>query len=133
MNPPHNPTEEQRKTVEAMCGYGIPEVDIARVLGIDPKTLRKHYRKELDTAFVHANARVAQSLFQQATSGNNVTAAIFWLKARAGWKDKIDIDVSTNERPIAELTDSELAAIIARRHSGRDGTASPQDGKTKPH
>ena len=30
-----------------MAGYGIPEADIAGVLGIDPKTLRKHYRGEL--------------------------------------------------------------------------------------
>lgn len=112
MNPPHNPTEEQRKTVEAMCGYGIPEVDIARVLDIDPKTLRKHYRRELDTAFVHANARVAQSLFNQATAGNNVAAAIFWLKVRAGWRDKITVEninatVSDEPEPEAKPTDEE--------------------------
>lgn len=88
----HVPTEEQRKTVEAFAGYGIPEVDIANVIGIDPKTLRKHYRKELDTAFVHANARVAQSLFKQATEDKNVAAAIFWLKARAGWSEKFIVD-----------------------------------------
>ena len=31
-----------------MAAYGVPEADIARVIGIDPKTLRKHYRGELD-------------------------------------------------------------------------------------
>lgn len=36
------PSAEQRKQVETMAGYGIPEEDIAFVLGIDPKTLRKH-------------------------------------------------------------------------------------------
>jgi hypothetical protein len=25
-----------------MAGYGVPELDIARVIGIDAKTLRKH-------------------------------------------------------------------------------------------
>lgn len=30
-----------------MAAYGIPEYDIARVLAVDPKTLRKHYRDEL--------------------------------------------------------------------------------------
>ncbi len=112
MNPPHSPTDEQRKTVEAMSGYGIPEVDIARVLDIDPKTLRKHYRRELDTAFVHANARVAQSLFNQATAGNNVAAAIFWLKVRAGWRDRITVEninatVSDEPEPEAKPTDEE--------------------------
>lgn len=72
-----------------MAGYGVPEADIARVLGIDPKTLRKHYRDELDTGHVIANVKVAESLFRKATGDHrqSVTAAIFWLKARAGWKD----------------------------------------------
>jgi hypothetical protein len=31
--------------VEAMAAYGIPESDIATVIDIDPKTLRKHVSK----------------------------------------------------------------------------------------
>ena len=31
---------------------------------------------------------MAQSLFRGATEGNNVAAAIFWMKARAGWSEK---------------------------------------------
>jgi len=38
---------------------------------------------------------VAESLFQKATSGGNVVAAIFFLKAQAGWKD----DGSSHEEP----------------------------------
>ena len=72
-----------------MAGYGVPEADIARVLGIDPKTLRKHYRDELDTGHIVANAKVAESLFRKATGDHrqSVTAAIFGLKTRAGWKE----------------------------------------------
>ena len=47
--PAHLPEPSQRRQVEAMAGYGVPEADIARVLGIDLKMLRKHYRDELDT------------------------------------------------------------------------------------
>ncbi len=65
--PAHLPEPSQRRQVEAMAGYGVPEVDIARVLGIDPKTLRKHYREELDTGHIKANAKVAESLFRKAT------------------------------------------------------------------
>ena len=46
---PHQPEALHRRQVEAMAAYGVPEFDIARVIGIDPKTLRKHYRDELDT------------------------------------------------------------------------------------
>ncbi len=58
------------------------EIDIARVVGIDPKTLRKHYRDELDTGHV----KVAENLYREATGEGReaVTAAIFWLKTRAG-------------------------------------------------
>jgi len=50
----------QRRQVEAMAAYGIPETDISRV-NIDPKTLRKHYREELDLGETRTNAQVAES------------------------------------------------------------------------
>lgn len=70
-----------------MAAYGIPEADIATVIGIDPKTLRRHYRRELDTGHIKANTRVAEFLFRKATTDGHqcVTAAIFWLKTRARW------------------------------------------------
>ena len=49
-----------------MARYGIPEDDIAIVVGIDAKTLREHFRLELNVAFVKANAKVAESIFLQA-------------------------------------------------------------------
>ena len=52
----HKPTPLLRRQVEAMAGYGVPEKDIGGVVGIDPKTLRKHYRQELDHGHVKANA-----------------------------------------------------------------------------
>jgi hypothetical protein len=48
-------------------------------------TLYKYYRDELDTAMVRANVTMAQALFNNGVKSNNVTAQIFWLKARAGW------------------------------------------------
>jgi hypothetical protein len=91
---------EQRKQVETMAGYGIPEDDIALVLGIDPKTLRKHFRVELDTGHVKANTRVAESLYLQAVGApaqydaegkllrseqpRILGAGIWWEKTRSG-------------------------------------------------
>ena len=77
-------------------------------------------------------AIAAAAVVEKAVEGD--LAAFKEIADRIDGKAPQSVDVTTiNERPIAELTDSELAAIIARRHSGRDGTASPQDGKTKPH
>lgn len=58
----HIPSEGQRRIVKAMAGYGVPHDDISRVVRCSPPTLRKHYRLELDTATIEANARVAQCL-----------------------------------------------------------------------
>ena len=84
--PKHSPDPAQRRQVEALAAYGIPAADIARTLGVDAKTLRKHYRDELDLGATKANAQVAGYLFTAAKSGN-VTAQIFWLKTRARWKE----------------------------------------------
>jgi hypothetical protein len=88
------PTEEERRLVRAFSGFGISQEDIAKHVGIDAKTLRKHYRYELDRGSIEATAKVAQSLFQMATTGKNVAAAIFWMKARAHWKEKHEVEHS---------------------------------------
>lgn len=91
---PHKPTPETLAQVEALSGYGVRHDEIALYLEIDPKTLRKHYRKQLDTGAVKANVGVARSLHKQATEGGNVAAAIFWMKARAGWREKQEVELS---------------------------------------
>jgi hypothetical protein len=101
-----------------MAGYGVAEADIARVIGIDPKTLRKHYRDELDLGHVKANAKVAENLFRKATGEGreSVTAAIFWLKTRARWKETTAIEHGGPEGgPIQteSMTDRDLARRIA--------------------
>ncbi|WP_206073673.1 hypothetical protein [Mesorhizobium sophorae] len=85
--------ENQRKPhcaqVEAMAGYGVAPADIAQVLGIEVETLKADYASELDGGHIKANARVAESLYRKATGEGReaVTAAIFWLKTRARWKE----------------------------------------------
>jgi hypothetical protein len=91
---PYTRTDEQRRTVRAMAGFGVPQDDIALVVRCTSRTLRKWYRQELDLAVIEANARVAQCLYQQATTPGNLGATIFWLKARAGWREKHAVEVT---------------------------------------
>jgi hypothetical protein len=60
---------------------------IARSLGIDSKTLRKHFRRELDCSADKADAQVAASLYKLAISGRCPPATIFWMKSRRGWRE----------------------------------------------
>jgi hypothetical protein len=110
----HTPDPALRRQVETLAAYGIPETDIARVVSIDPKTLRKHYREELDLCSTKANAQVAGFLFNSAKNGN-VSAQIFWLKTRAKWREaplEMRHSGSIDRKPVSEMTDEELMARL---------------------
>lgn len=85
----HKPTEETIKQVTQYAAVGISHDDIARVVGIDADTLKKHYRKELDTAATKANGAVGGALYNKCMSGDTV-ALIWWTKARMGWREQRD-------------------------------------------
>jgi hypothetical protein len=105
----------QRGQVEAMAGYGIPEAEIAKVLEIEPDKLRELYGKVIDGARTKANAKVAESLFRKATGEGreSVTAAIFWLKTRAGWKEASVHELTgTDEGPIKVIIGADMAKVL---------------------
>jgi len=76
-----------RETVRSFASVGVRQDDIARIIGCDPKTLRKYCRDELDRGTAEANAEIAGRLFAIAKAGN-VVAQIFWLKTRAHWRER---------------------------------------------
>ncbi len=96
----HEPDPASRRQVEAMAGYGVPEKDIACVLDVDAKTLRKHYRSELNKGHIKATTKVAENLYRKATGEGReaVIAAIFWLKTRAGWKETSVTELATHDK-----------------------------------
>ena len=93
---PHQPTKAQRDTVSMHTTMGTTQADIARILRIDLKTLRKHYRDELDLAKAKANATIGGALFNKAKAGDT-TAMIFWMKTQAGWREKQEIDHQSSD------------------------------------
>jgi hypothetical protein len=127
--PAHDPTPMSRRNVEALAGYGVPEADIAGVVGIDPKTLRRHYRSELKFGHVKANAKVAENLLRKATGDGreSVIAAIFWMKTRAQWK----------ETSVSELAakGGEPLTIVIRKFSSpvSDAERRTADGRNPNH
>lgn len=80
------PTKEDKGMIELMCVAGVSREQIAEVMKVDVKTLSKHCNDILITARPRANSKIAGALYQNAIKGN-VTAQIFWLKTRAGWRE----------------------------------------------
>lgn len=90
--PPFEPTPAQRSLVRTLAGLGQPQEAICQHIQhgsspISPNTLRKYFAVELEHGTHDANARVAKTLFEMATSGNVPAATFFWLKTRARWTE----------------------------------------------
>ena len=93
MNHTHEPTDQLRKLVESSSGLGLPHEQIAILVGIDDKTLRKHYRQELDIGKAKANSQIAKTLYQKATAGDT-TSLIWWTKAQMRWSETVRQEVT---------------------------------------
>ena len=76
--------------VETLAGFGFKAADIAILLRTEASTITDDYADDLARGALKANARIIESLFRKATGEGReaVTAAIFWPKARADWKER---------------------------------------------
>lgn len=110
---PHEPTDKTRAEVSALASFGVRREDIASYIGIDAKTLRKHYPEELDNSTTKANAAVGKFLYQAASGqaikdgasySDCVRAAMFWAKTRMQWRETSHHDVTSNGETISQPT-----------------------------
>ena len=132
--PSFKPTDDERNLVEQMTACGIPQESQCLVIrdGIDDKTLRKHFRRELDTAATKANTKVAGTLFSKAMGGDTA-AMIWWSKTRMGWKDSSALQVTAkiehkNIIDMSRLDDEDLQTIErVLEHSIADRGSSGED------
>lgn len=109
--PPWEPTAEDRVKVKLYAGIGIPVKMIATLIGVgSDNTLSKHCAEELKVGEAEATAKIAGKLFAKAMAGD-LGAIIFWLKARAGWREKHVLDDPAQRGSLADLV---LASMKAK-------------------
>lgn len=113
--PPHEPTKKTRDAVRLLSGSGVDQDRIAAHLEIAPKTLRLHYRRELDLALVELQAGWFGSLHQKAMSPTHPSAAIaamFLLKTRAGYSERLAlVGGGKDDPPVRVAHDVDLSAL----------------------
>jgi len=105
--PPFQPTDKDRATVRAMAAYGIPQDEIAAVIGCHDETLRIHFRQELDTAAPEFKGQIMQRLAAIALDQSGrwddraiITALIFLGKTRCGLRETLRHEGGDPERPV---------------------------------
>lgn len=111
---PHKPDEKTRRQITLMAGIGLRRDEICKIMDICEDTLDRYYNKELEISRQMLNAQVAGNLFRIATSQDHrgaVTAAIFWMKTRARWKETIDVSNDDGSLKPEALQPAILAAL----------------------
>ena len=138
--PGFRPTSQLRKMVEAMSGFGMTEEPIAALIrpgGIDPKTLRKYFRKELTRGQAQAMAKLMQTAYQLAVHEKNVTMIIFLLKTRCGFRETGPVNNGGPHEQLPELTNAEIDRLLRDQFDriavtgGTSAVSEPVDPGTK--
>lgn len=90
---------------EELASLGLSLEQVASALGVSSRTLRAHkaddndLRDAIERGQARGIAKVAEALMELGLSGN-ASALIFYLKARAGWSDRVAIDHTTGGHEI---------------------------------
>lgn len=91
-------TPEILQRVETYAGLGLSQDDIGLILDITGRSIRnyKQIMPELDSAYKKGQAvhksRVTSKLWEQ-INANNLTAIIFYLKTKCGWRETATVEV----------------------------------------
>ena len=111
--------------IERLAGKGLSEKQIGQYCGYTSNHWNKLRREnpEINAAIDKGRARtiekVADALIDNAIEEKNVTAQIFFLKAQAGWSDKVEIKAEVNQNiSFKEMSDTELLNFIQKAKAG---------------
>ena len=112
------PTESERKQVEAMAGYGVPFDQIASLIrdGIHIDTLRARFQNELIRGKAKANAKIGQGMYEKAASGDTA-AMIWWTKAQMRWAETQKQEITGADGGAVEI-DSNITINLVRPNAG---------------
>ena len=97
-------TQIDLEKVEQLAAQGLTEEQICHCLGFTARTLYTHKREnsEISEAIKRGRSKgiafVSNKLFDQCKDGN-ITAIIFFLKARAGWRDRDAVEIHHGDTP----------------------------------
>ena len=102
--------EDVLSKTENLMAKGLTKEQCAGMLGVSVSTFMLHQAEnsEFSEAIKRGQAsgidQVTNALFENATVEKDNTAIIFYLKNRAGWVDKQEIQSTVEQRHVIDLT-----------------------------
>jgi hypothetical protein len=116
--PKYLATQEGRNQVTLLVLADLDQDQIAEVMNISAPTLRKAYRRELDTTYARVKAEIAGKVVSQARAGN-LKAAIYYLSTH-GWVESerlVIADGGIDDSDIDSLSDAQIEARLVKLRS----------------
>lgn len=95
--PPHRPTGETRRQVEAMAALFLSQENMGAILGVSDDTLRRHYPAELARGGALGQHAIASGLHRLMEKGN-AAALIYMAKVKLGWSEKLKVEHAAGSR-----------------------------------
>jgi hypothetical protein len=118
--PAFEPTDEQRNLVKLLAGFGIPQERICLVVN-SPRTGRPITKETLERAFAHGLEvgsiemdSVCASMLATKVRQGNMTAIIWYMKNRMGWRDVVEQQGGVPQR-VVEIRREDLARQLEER------------------
>ena len=68
--PPFEPTPEMERICSMGVAFGLTHEQISKLVGCDPKTLRKHFRNALETGKEKLTMAIGSQLYKKAMNGD---------------------------------------------------------------
>jgi hypothetical protein len=92
--PAYEPSDFDRGRAFAWAAHGCSDADICEELGISETTLKKYYAEELSRGRKAPTPMAINVVLRAMQEGGPqaLTAAFFWLKTKAGYKEKQELD-----------------------------------------
>lgn len=103
--------------VEVLAGFAVPIDKISDVIGVDKKTMLKHYETELRTGAAKVEATLVGNLLRLAkgSDGTALKAITFALNCRFGWSQYAPRPVQ--EQPLGKKEQADVEAQTAHEES----------------
>lgn len=109
--PAYQPTDFVRNQVFEMAKLYLSEDDIARLIGVDPVTLRKHFRHELTQGKIEQKKETLGKFFT-GIKNNDPNLIKFFLKTQCGWSETLNLNIQHPNIETKVITNEKEQKII---------------------